>query len=209
MRLSPQQELAALADNVRPFSLVEIEFPDGMARACSLPFDCEIDGKVFSGIPVLGSIGEITEGPENRSYGVALTLAGIPLSFVDYILAQDVKGREVTLWIGFLNDENEIIGDVYKVFVGLADTLDLKVGQESAVQIAAESILILWERPKTRRYTPADQRARFPGDAGLDYVGSMVSKELPWGRTGDATTSDGTSAAMRDRVFAIFGQFGN
>lgn len=183
MRLQTATAEAVRSDNVRPFSLVEIEFPDGVARACSLPFDCEIDGKVFSGVNALGTIGEVQEGAENRSYSVSLTLAGIPLEFVEYVLSQDVKGKQVTLYVGFLNDSNDVVGQPYKTFVGIADTLDLKIGQESAVQIVAESLLVLWERPKTRRFTAADQRARYPGDAGLDYVGSMVSKELPWGRT--------------------------
>ena len=142
----------------------------------------EPEEKWWVGLSLLGDISEITEGPENRSYGVNLTLSGIPLSYAEYLINQKIQGKKVTISMGFLTPDGSMVGSPYPVFVGYADTMDLRVGKETAVSIAVESLLVDWERARTRRFTDPDQRSRFPDDAGFQHVTAMVSKDVKWGR---------------------------
>jgi hypothetical protein len=180
--LSPELVDALTSAHVRPFQLVELDFEDGPVRATSLPFDITLEGATYLGVSVLGSVSPVTEGPEMRSYGTSLTLSGIPSSFAEYLCAQKVQGRIATLSAGFLNRNDQIIGEILPVFRGRMDTLDLKVGTSTEVSIAVETLFIDWERPRLRRYTLADQKVRFPADLSLEHVADVASKELVWGR---------------------------
>lgn len=180
-RLTAELAEVSRSPHVRPFSLVVLDMPDGMTRCTSLPFNIVLDGHTYAGLGVLGSLSEITEGAEARSYGAKLTLTGIPLEFAEYLAAQRVRGRSCELWQGFADVNHRIIGEPFPVFTGRMDTLDVQVGQSTSVEIAAESILIDWERARVRRFTPSDQRAHYPGDKGFDHVARMTNLEIQWG----------------------------
>jgi hypothetical protein len=182
-RLDYGNSEAAGKDRVVPFTMLELDFPDGIGRVTSLPFDVRFEDKTYYGLSVLGTVSEVTEGPENRSYGVVLTLTGVPVSFTEYLLNQRIQGRTATLKVGFLNDFQEFVSTPYTTFVGRMDTMDVKVGRETAVQISCESLLVDWERPRIRRFTDADQRAAYPTDRGLEYVAAQVNKNLLWGKS--------------------------
>ena len=63
------------------------------------------------------------------------------------------------------------------------DQMTIAEGPEtSTIALSVESRLIDLERIRTRRYTSEDQKRRFPGDLGLDFVNSIQDKELFWGR---------------------------
>lgn len=173
---------AVNSPHIRPFTLVMLDFPEGPVRASSLPFDVTLAGETYYGVSLLGTVSEISEGLEQRSYGVNVTLNGIPSEFCTYISRQKVQGRPLKIGLGFLDNEDRIIGEPLWPFTGRMDTLDMKIGPETSVSIAGETLLIDWERPRLRKFTDADQKSHFPGDRGLEHVAEVASKELVWGR---------------------------
>lgn len=173
---------AVNASHVRPFTLVSMDFPAGPVRASSLPFDVTLAGETYHGVSILGNVSEISEGLEQRSYGVNVTLNGIPSDFCTYISGQAVQGRIMRIGLGFLNEDEQIIGEPLWLFVGRMDTLDMKIGKETSVSIAGETLLIDWERPRIRKFTDADQKAIYPADRGFEHVAESANKELVWGR---------------------------
>lgn len=173
---------AMTSSHVRPFTLVMMDFPDGAVRASSLPFDVTLDGETYYGVSVLGTVTEISEGLEQRSYGVNVTVNGIPTEFCYYISDQRVQGRLMQIGLGFLDRDDRIIGEITWVFTGRMDTLDMKIGGQTSISIAGETLLIDWSRPRTRTFTDADQKSAYPDDRGLEHVAEVASKELVWGR---------------------------
>lgn len=169
-------------DIVRPFVLVDLDYPEGMVRLSSLGFTIELDGNEYTGAGRLGQVSAVEEGADAQSYGVALSLTGVPGSFSAYLTQQDVQGREATLRLGFLNRKHQIIGTPTVIFVGRMDTQDVSAGKSAAVLVAVESLLIDWERSCSRRYTDADQRARFPDDRGFELIAATINAEFTWGR---------------------------
>lgn len=174
---------AVNASHVRPFTLVVLDFPEGPVRASSLPFDITLEGETYYGVSELGTVSEISEGLEQRSYGVNVTLNGIPVDFCNYIAKQKVQGRLLKIGMGFLDSEDRIIGEPLWPFVGRMDTLDMKIGKSTSVSIAGETLLVEWDRPRLRKFTDADQKSAYPGDRGLEHVAEVANKELVWGRT--------------------------
>lgn len=166
---------------VRPFIAVELDYPDGMVRATSLDRNITIDGHEYIGVNILGKVSAITEGAETKSYGLDLSLSGIPSDFSAYLSAQDVLGRDARLLLGFVDDQYQT-SQLTTVFVGRMDTQDVISGKESAVRVAVESLFIDWERPRIRRYTDVDQKARFPTDTGFEFVAAVANMQIKWGQ---------------------------
>lgn len=169
-------------DRLRPFSAVELDYPDGVVRLSFLPFDIEIDGHIFTGSGSLGALSRIVEGAEQKSYGLTVTLSGIPSVKTDYLLNQDIQGRIAKVWMGFLDENHRLIGRPVIIFVGRMDTQLLKVGKTTDIEVSIESLFIDWQRPKIKRFTHEDQVSSYPNDKGLEFVSMVADMEIIWGR---------------------------
>lgn len=180
--INPATLSASRGDHVRPFLTIDLDYPDGVVRATSLQQTIVIGGNTYYGMGVLGSLSEVVEGTESRSYGVTASISGIPGDFAEYLQSQDVQGRTATIKMGMMDQGFELIGDLVTVFVGRMDTQDITVGDNTAVTVSIESLLIDWERPRIRRYTDVDQRAKYPNDRGFEYVAALQNMKLRWGR---------------------------
>ena len=185
--LTPSELQAVTAPTVLPFFAVEMDYPDGMVRATTLDrpitLTSEATGQpaVFAGVSVLGAVSDIEAGSENRSYGFAVTLSGIPGDFAQYLLQQDPHGRQVWLRLGLVSPAFDVLM-VRTIGRAFMDAQDLQMGEQLAVVVNCESAAVDWERARVRRYTDADHRARHPNDGFLKYVAAMENMNLPWGR---------------------------
>lgn len=165
------------------YALVELDYAAAPVRVTSLPYDVEFDGASYLGVGALGSIGEISEGSEVRSYGVSLRLSGIPLDYARQVLAEDGQGRAGRIWLGTLDPDTHVAQGVpVLVYQGRIDVADIEVGGAIAVTVTLESRLIDWERARHYLYTDADQQAAYPGDLGLEFVAGVADMEIVWGR---------------------------
>lgn len=176
--------LAAFADaRVVFYALVELDYAGDPVRVTSLPYAVTYEGNTYVGVGGLGSIGEIAEGSEIRSYGVSLRMSGIPLAYAKQVIAQDGQGRAGRIWLGVLDpDSHAASGQPVLVYQGRIDVTDIELGSAIAVTVTLESRLIDWERARHYLYTDADQQAAFPGDTFLEFVAGVADMEITWGR---------------------------
>ncbi|WP_395007281.1 hypothetical protein [Undibacterium sp.] len=180
--LHPLVQSEVLGDHVRPFVAVELDYPSGIVRACSLDRNITIEGKLYYGVSLLGEVGELVEGSENRSYGFTVSLSGIPKSFLDYLRVQDVQGREAVVRLGFVDAGYQLLGSTVIIAVGRMDAQDLAIGKKIENIVSIESIQVDWERARVRRYTDVDQQSEHPGDDFFKYMSAMENLTLRWGR---------------------------
>ena len=175
---------AARAAVVRPFMACELLYPEGPVRLCSLPqgLTVLVDGHNYAGTGVLGRITELEEGAENRSYGFALELAGIPGNWADYLRSQDVQGGLVTIRLGMCDEQWRVIGSEI-VTVGRMDTQDVQAGETTFVRVNCEGPNVDWERPRVRRATDVDQQTRNPSDRFFKFSAAMRNFRETWGRS--------------------------
>lgn len=184
-RPAPVELLAAArAPVVRPFMAAELIYPAGPVRLCSLPHGVTVlvDGQSYAGTGALGRITELEEGSENRSYGFALELSGIPGNWADYLRAQDVQGGLVTIRLGMCDEQWTVIGSEI-VTVGRMDTQDVQAGESTFVRVNCEGPNVDWERPRVRRATDVDQQTRNAGDRFFKFTAAMRNFREQWGRS--------------------------
>jgi hypothetical protein len=175
-------ETASTASHVIPYLLVELDYESGEVLVASTPFDITFNGRVFLGVGRLGSISAIQEGPEMKSYGISLQMAGIPAEYFAEMIAERFQDRACRIWTGFLDTSHRTVGIPTQVFGGRMDVLTLERGETITVNLTAESRLVDWERARVRRYTDRDQQRAFPGDLGMQFVQATTDMELVWGR---------------------------
>lgn len=184
MRDGDAQVIAASGGEVvRPVLLSALDWPSGMVRLTSAPFNVTWGGNTYLGVGDLGEISRVEEGPETKSYGITLALSGIRPEYLNEVTTSPVQGRSCRLWFGMLDDSHQLIGDPLEIFGGRMDVATVEMGATCTITVSAESRLVDWERPRVRRYTHEDQQAAFPGDRGLEFVVGMIEVELLWGRT--------------------------
>jgi hypothetical protein len=181
---SPTLISAATAASVSPFMAAELIYPDGPVRVTSLPIHVEFMGHTWHGTGAMGRITQLEEGSENRSYGFALELSGIPGNWGEYLRAQDVQGGLVTIYLGFANSEWQPVSTPEVITVGRMDCQDVQAGENTFVRVNCEGPNVDWERPRVRRCTDVDQTTRTPGDRFFKFTAAMRNFRESWGRSG-------------------------
>jgi len=192
-------------DSIEPFFAVEIKLDDtdgtgydavGYAAenaiyVSTLPYDVVMDSKNFLGAGNLLGISSIEETGDIGARGASLTFAGVPEAYISLALTESYQQRECIIYFGSVNDIGSITPPYVELFRGYLDQLIIEENAEAPlIQLTVESKLIDLERPRVRRYTAGDQKRRFDGDKGLNFVESIQDQPLFWG--GRDPSSGGT-----------------
>jgi hypothetical protein len=182
--LTTPEAALVTAPNVIPFAAIEVAYDDGTVRLCSLPvrsvqlLSAMTDQEeAFFGAGGMGAISAVQAGSEARSYGITATLSGIPGNWAAYLRTQDVQGRAVRVYRGFC-DRLYTPLLFRSVWVGRGDAQYCRTGESTDVTVAAESVLIDWERGRVRRCTDVDQQGAHPGDKFFQYVAALEGQNL-------------------------------
>jgi len=150
--------------------------------------------KEFMALGNLGSISAIEEGFDLSSYGITLTLSGIPLemredAFVEANFKTAYQNRACRIYTVYLDRSYNVISEPVLLFAGQMDECNLDISSTITMQLSVASRLINWEIPRGGRYNTNDQQVWFPADTGFDLIPDLIDKELDWG--GDGTGNEG------------------
>lgn len=179
MRSIPATPLTWLGNRVGAAQLVDMEFASGTLRATTAPVDIEWGGNTYLGARQV-AIDEIRDqGGELQ--GLKFTLSGVPSELIAVALAEDYRGRPVTVRMALLDPETQAIGAVIPLWSGSMDQMPVRHGADtSSITMTAESRGISFGRPKPIRYTHADQQRLYPGDMALEYVTQQSQTPDVW-----------------------------
>lgn len=181
--LSSGIQAATEATQVRPFYLFEGEFTTGNAYLWTGIGDFVWDSKTWIGYGSLLGIPAIDETSEVRASGIEIALNSIPSEFVSLILSGVRQGYFGRVYIGFMDESNQMIDSPYMVFDGRLDTAVIEESAETSnISLNYESRLIDLKKNKEVRYTHEEQIRLHPGDMGLEFVADMQDKSITWGR---------------------------
>jgi len=168
---------------VRPILLAELDFVSGTKRLWSGVGNLDWNGVTWEGTGDFGRVSSIEETMELRAVGMSLQLAGVDADDLTEVIAEPIQGRRAKLYIGFRDINYVLVSDPVIIFDGRMDTVEIVDGGPTAtITMKVENRLRDLDRARVRRYTHADQQARFSGDRGLEYVPSLQEIEIPWGR---------------------------
>lgn len=181
--LDPLNESAIEAAKVAPVYFAALDFPSGMVRVHSAIGTISWGGYDWLGVGQFGMVDGLTEEAELSRKTVTYTLTGIPNDLIATVLGENYQGRPAKIYIGFFNlTTYQMIAEPELLDSGLMDVTVIDEGQECSVSVTAESRIASWSRPNVRRYTDAEQQARYPGDKGLEFISQASQNEIVWGR---------------------------
>ena len=172
---------------VKPIMAVELDFSDGILKMWNgygdLTMNAGGSSKTFTGQGDLLGITDIEESSTLSMSGVTLTLAGIKSSLISTALSANYTNRNGALYLGLFDPSNNVIADVYTLFRGKMDVLNIQEGhQTTVITLKLESRLITFEKAANRMYTLEDQQVDFPNDLGFEFIPDLQDKEIIWGK---------------------------
>lgn len=191
------------AANVEPALLAELHFDSAPVYMWTGLGTLTWNGKEYRGGGNLVGISEIKENQGLQATGMIATLTGVPSSLISLALLENPRGRPFRLYLAAVDSgahvltedgddvltedggnvllESQLISEPYRIFSGLMDTMEIiDSGETSVINVTIESIMIIGQRSKVRRYTKEDQNKYYPADKGLDYINSLQDKEIVW-----------------------------
>jgi len=171
-------------DVVRALFAVELEFTSGTLRFWNGYQPITIDSDEYIGAGSLLSISTIEENQEIRANGARVALSGLSADIISLALTESYQNRNATILTGTITEAG--VPTVYQAFKGLMDTMQIaESGVSARITLTLENRLILLERARTLRFTSEDQKTRFPGDLGLDFIDDIQDRRIEWGRSSD------------------------
>lgn len=167
------------ADHVNCFPLLELQFASGTDFLCGLDHDVTYNGNTYLALGGSVAIDRIAE-TATQTEGLRLSIAGSPSANIALALGEKVQGRLAIVRLAMIDSGGALVVDE-NMWTGLMDVFTLQDDPNNcAVVITAEHMLAVWDRPRTIRYTDAQQQILFPGDFGLQYVEEMADANIVW-----------------------------
>jgi hypothetical protein len=117
---------------------------------------------------------EIPVGIDDEAGDLTLTMSGVDATILNMVRASEAEiyGRALVIWGQFFGEDLQPSGARWQIFSGIMDVPTYSVGA-----FDARSIVIPCEGEWTDRnaarhslFSDKDQKARFAGDRGLEYV---------------------------------------
>lgn len=150
------------------------------------------DGEAWFATGTFGDMKGIEQAINGEAPEATFTLSGIDDEIMR--LARDewqseARARPVRVYVQFFGvddpadpDNQRPLDLPYPVagFRMLKPTFTFTPDGKRSVQISAESIFSLRSRPRHAMNTDADQKRRFPGDKGFQFVADVINKVLAW-----------------------------
>ena len=172
---------------VQPIFAIELEFSDGTLRFWTGYGDITMtaggSSKTFTGTGDLLNISPIGESSTLQMQGITVALTGIKSSLISTALTAQYTNRNGTLYMGLLNSSGAVIADVYTLFKGKMDVLNINEGAEtSTITLKIESRLVSFDLPLNRMLTLEDQQVDYSTDLGFEFISNLQDKEIIWGK---------------------------
>jgi len=170
--------------------LVELETEDEVIYLSSAARDVKWGGHTWVGRGSIAVIEPIEEKVGLEAVGVRLGITGVPLEWRALALQENLRGKECKVHVGFVDDDEQPIGDMITEYRGRIDppTIQTSAPDENGVRtatisITVEGVLVTWARGgRGRRHTHEDQQHYYPGDLGYEFADAVSAEtHVPWG----------------------------
>lgn len=186
------QTVEAYLDNrtIEASLLVFMDFTDNPKRWWTGFGTLMAGGYEWEGAGDIVQIDGLSQGQAGEATETTFTLSGVNPEIVAMVRSGSaaVKDRRVIVYIQFFHIEDSG-GQVHStldgpvaIWAGRMDLLRYAADGPSSrtVILTAENIWSSRRRPPFGLYTDQDQKARFPGDRGLEQVPDLVTKTIDW-----------------------------
>jgi hypothetical protein len=183
-------------NNIRYADFVQVVTPSQTYRFATTPTALTIAGiGKFDGLGSLVNIGEIQRDIKSTANQTSITLVGIDTALLGWVLSQEIKGSQITIWKGFFDTDGNLIttggtGGLYQYFYGYVNIFN--IGEQwmeearmyiGTIAISASNIQIILQNRVGGRFTnDASWSFYNAGDTSMNRVGFVSTIYYPFGK---------------------------
>lgn len=163
----------------RPFRLFFGDFPTPWRTWTgrgTLPWG----GHEWQGLADAVQISASRETMDTGSDGLEIVMSGVDPAKLALVLSQDIQGRDVEVWFGFLDQNGDVIPDPWLEYAGVAELPSHRDnGREAFLELRLETP---WSNtaPTNLRYTDAHQQGVFPNDVFFEFAAAHSERKSEW-----------------------------
>lgn len=179
---------AQLASTYAPvLTLAELGFSTGTARLTNWPHALTFAGYTWNGLGALASVSKVKSGERLEYPSVDLALYPVNDALLALLLSEDpstYRGRPVTLYQAFLDDQLRPLGDPEMAWFGQMSQPLVNTGDgerdKGSIVLRCEPYGRDNRAQRSLRLNHAQHIARNPGDTFLSRIEAITGKPVAW-----------------------------
>jgi len=146
--------------------------------------DIDFDGETYDSSSHLEPIKNIKQAGINKNPQATINLSGVDQTYYSLFLNNNYVNRLVTIYIAFLDANDDVIDDPLEMYSGSVVDITLT---DDPFKGKAKVDMILggpfddFARSAGRRTNTESQKKFFPTDLGLEFAGEIDEPEYVWG----------------------------
>ncbi|UXN70889.1 hypothetical protein N8A98_06795 [Devosia neptuniae] len=175
-------ELAA-GHRVQAATLFEFQFASGTQRFWDGHGYLAAGGHEWQGFGEMGSVSGLEQSRGLGAPQTTFKLSGVDSNLLSIAVnsAAEVTGRPCAVHLQFLSSAYTALDTPIAIWAGTMDTLSFVAGvKDQSITLSAETLFVDRVRAPWGLYTDTDQRARWPGDRGFEFMASLLYKTVNW-----------------------------
>ena len=190
---------AFIAPNVSVITFVMLDFASGIVRVHNSIGTYTWGGEDWIGVGSLGTVSQLEEGADVSPYGITLTLSALDLVVSGAALNEDYFMRPVSIYIGALSADDELLNTPLQMWGGHMDVMEITAGAENdQITINCESELAAFDRSSGLKYTTQSQQIFYPGDLFFNFLPKIEGAKIRWrDRNSDSIAGFTTTSLIR------------
>ena len=164
--------------------LIDIEVstnPVLFRRYTSNPIDITYQSAVYESSDLLVDISASGQSGTLQNQQFNITLSNATGSFASDLLTGNWNNGDVFYYLCATNASYEIIGAPILLFKGLLSSFSFREGDNSVINLTADSHWADFEKKGGRRTNSSSQRELYSADLGFEFSANSV-KDLKWGK---------------------------
>ena len=185
-------------NNIRYADFIRVTTPTDTYRFTTAPMNITVsavDSQSFSAVGTLIKVGDAQRDIKSTANETTVTLTGIDVAMLGWVLGNNVKGAKIEMWHGFFDTNNVLIttggtGGLYQFFSGFINsfTINEQWMEETrsyigTISVAASSIQLILQNRQAGRYTNNNSWQFFsPGDTSMNRVSFIETINYQFGK---------------------------
>jgi len=181
---------------VFPLMLIKLELDSGTLYLTDSVGTVLFDGQTWTGLGGLLDMGPMEESDDRSAYRVWIRLNGTNPDLLAEAYAEPVYRRAVSVYLGFTDENGDLVEDPDIRWSGYGDTWEVDIGGElESITLFAEDERIRDTRPSGLLWTDEDQQKLYPGDTGFEFLAQIIDARITWGPDGNPVDFGATAVA--------------
>lgn len=138
------------------------------------------NGADWLGMGDFVKIGESKETIDTGSEALEVILSGVDPARISLALQEPVQGKDIEIWLGFMDAAGNLIPDPWLEYAGTAEFMSPEDdGSSATITLAIETA---WASTGATsiRYTNAAQQALYPGDRFFEFAARHSQQPAEW-----------------------------